>query len=104
MQQWEYGDSNQVTEILAYSCPVEPLARTPLVLQPVAADGVTFTGAETIILDHDGLADGGVVENPSLVKVDSTYVLFFSPGCFNTSNCKSLACIYPVGARDWMSS
>ena len=55
-------------------------------LQPVAADGVTFQGSATTILNNNGAADGGVIEAPSLVKVGSTYFLFFSSGCFTTGS------------------
>lgn len=63
-----------------------PLVSTPLVLQPVASDGITFRGQATTLLDHRGTtqnADGtddGIVEAPALVKQGSTYFLFFSPG------------------------
>lgn len=55
---------------------------TPLILQPVASDGITFLGAST---NNNGAEDQGVVEGPSLVKFGSTYVLFFSSGCFVSS-------------------
>ena len=37
-------------------------------------------------LDHQGLADDGILEAPALVKSGPTYFLFFSSGCFTTSN------------------
>ncbi|KAF2160678.1 glycoside hydrolase family 43 protein [Zasmidium cellare ATCC 36951] len=65
---------------------VEPLKATPLILQPVAADGFTKTGSATTLLNHEGLSDDGVLEAPVLIKVSGTYFLFFSSGCFTTSN------------------
>ena len=47
---------------------------------------MTFVGGSVTILDNDGLSDQGVVEAPSLVRVGGTYILFFSSGCFTTSN------------------
>lgn len=55
---------------------------TPIMLQAVAADGVTPSGAPTQILDRDA-ADGPLVEAPDLILVDGTYYLFFSSNCFN---------------------
>ncbi|KAL9072228.1 MAG: hypothetical protein Q9161_003701 [Pseudevernia consocians] len=55
---------------------------TPIMLQAVAADGVTLSGGPTQILDR-GSADGPLVEAPSLVLVDGTYYLFFSSNCYN---------------------
>lgn len=40
----------------------------------------------TTILENNGLADQGVIEAPSLVRAGSTYVLFFSSGCYTTPN------------------
>ncbi|TKA81675.1 hypothetical protein B0A55_01343 [Friedmanniomyces simplex] len=62
---------------------VAPFVSTPIVLQPVAADGVTFNGAATTLLDNAGASDQGVVEAPALTKSGSTYVLFFSSNCFS---------------------
>lgn len=49
-------------------------------------DGVTLQGIGTVILDNNGIEDEGTVEAPSLVEINGTYVLFFSSGCFTTSN------------------
>jgi beta-xylosidase len=57
---------------------------TPLVIQAVESDGVTPIGNGTVLLDNNGAGDGGTVEAPSLVQIGSTYVLFFSSGCFAT--------------------
>ncbi|KAK5741159.1 hypothetical protein LTR17_004099 [Elasticomyces elasticus] len=61
---------------------VAPYVPTPLILQPVGSDGVTLQGSATTILNHNGASDQGNLEAPSLTKVGSTYVLFFSSGCF----------------------
>ncbi|KAK3070340.1 hypothetical protein LTR53_010644 [Teratosphaeriaceae sp. CCFEE 6253] len=60
----------------------EPFVPTPLILQPVAADGVTLRGGATTLLDHVGSSDEGIVEAPALMKSGSTYFLFFSTGCY----------------------
>ncbi|CAK4034508.1 glycoside hydrolase family 43 [Lecanosticta acicola] len=61
---------------------------TPLYIQPVAADGVTLQGSKSQLVDNQGSSDDGIVEAPSLTKCGSTYVLFFSSGCFTTTNYK----------------
>ncbi|KAK3074421.1 hypothetical protein LTR53_003152 [Teratosphaeriaceae sp. CCFEE 6253] len=55
-------------------------------IQQVAGDGYTLQGNATVILQHNGAADQGVIEAPSLVKhgAPPTYLLFFSGGCFTT--------------------
>lgn len=59
---------------------------TPLVLQPVAADGVTLQGTATTLLENQGASDDNIIEAPSLLRTaDGVYVLFFSPGDFTTS-------------------
>lgn len=55
---------------------------TPLMLQPVGADGVTPSGPAVQILDRD-TADGPLVEAPYLILVNGTYVLFFSSNCYS---------------------
>ena len=74
----DYGDCGNT---------VSPIVPTPIILQAVAADGVTPQGASTTILNNNGLSDNGVVEAPSLVKTASgEFVLFFSNGCYDTVN------------------
>ncbi|WP_211302814.1 family 43 glycosylhydrolase [Allonocardiopsis opalescens] len=51
---------------------------TQIWLQPVAADGVTFTGPRTELLRSDRADEGGVIEAPVLVRRASQYVLFYS--------------------------
>lgn len=64
-----------------------PLVPTPLRLQQVAADGTTFVGDYTTMLNHNGTADDGIVEAPSLAKGKyGLYFLFFSSGCFSTEH------------------
>ncbi|KAI5246613.1 Arabinanase/levansucrase/invertase [Aureobasidium subglaciale] len=65
---------------------VAPIVGTPLMLQPVAADGYTFTGNAVALLDNDGAADQGILEAPVLTRSRAgVYFLFFSSGCFATS-------------------
>lgn len=64
---------------------VAPIQPTPLILQPVSADGLTPQGTSTTLLDNAGASDDGITEAPSLVKAPSgRYFLFFSSGCFTT--------------------
>ncbi|KAK5133155.1 hypothetical protein LTR08_008090 [Meristemomyces frigidus] len=63
---------------------VAPYVGTPIILQPVTANGYTFDGTATTILDNNGAGDEGIVEAPSLVQSGSTYILFFSSGCYTT--------------------
>lgn len=71
-------------EMLIFLVP--PIVPTPILLQAVENDGVTLQGDAIMLLDNTGIPDGGSTEAPSLVKSDSTYVLFFSSGCFVTTN------------------
>lgn len=58
-----------------------PQVATPIILQQVAADGITPVGSGVTILDRTD-ADGPLVEAPAIVKKNGLYVLFFSSGCF----------------------
>ncbi|KAK4921030.1 hypothetical protein LTR28_012816, partial [Elasticomyces elasticus] len=79
-------DGNSIGHGGACRNAVEPIVPTPLMLQRVAADGVTLVGDAVQVLDNGGAADDGVVEAPSLVKTaQGGFVLFFSSGCFATS-------------------
>ena len=63
---------------------VEPIVPTPLMLQEVAADGITPINAPVQILDRDDL-DGPLIEAPALHRSDEgIYFLFFSSNCFTT--------------------
>ncbi|TDQ00966.1 family 43 glycosylhydrolase [Labedaea rhizosphaerae] len=55
-------------------------------LQPVAADGVTFTGGRVELLRNNQASEQGVIEAPRLVKRPSQYVLFYSAGVYTTGN------------------
>ncbi|RDW69292.1 arabinanase [Coleophoma cylindrospora] len=64
---------------------VAPIVSTPIMLQQMAADGITAVGDPVQILDR-GDADGPLVEAPSLVRTSAgTYILFFSSNCFSTT-------------------
>lgn len=61
---------------------VAPIVPTPIMLQPVAADGITPIGEPTELLDRDEF-DGPLIEAPSLHRSDEgIYFLFFSSNCF----------------------
>ncbi|KIV85148.1 hypothetical protein PV11_00880 [Exophiala sideris] len=63
---------------------VAPIVPTPLMLQQVAADGVTPIGKPTQILDRDDI-DGPLIEAPSLHRSpQGIYFLFYSSNCFTT--------------------
>lgn len=55
-------------------------------LQPVAADGITFTGGRTALLRDDRPDEAGVVEAPVLVHRPSQYVLFYSANVYDSRN------------------
>nr|AFW16060.1 putative beta-xylosidase [Phanerodontia chrysosporium] len=61
---------------------VPPIVSTPIMLQQLAADGITPIGSPVQILDRSD-ADGPLVEAPSLVKVNGVYILFFSSNCYS---------------------
>jgi len=62
---------------------VAPYVPTPLILQPVGADGIALQGTAKTLLDNAGASDQGVLEAPVITKVGSTFVLFFSSNCYN---------------------
>jgi beta-xylosidase len=79
-------DGNSIGRGGACGNTVAPIVGTPLMLQPVAADGHTFTGNAVAILDNDGAADQGILEAPVLTRSrGGIYFLFFSSGCFASS-------------------
>jgi arabinan endo-1,5-alpha-L-arabinosidase len=51
-------------------------------LQPLSADGLTLTGPPTQLITNDQPFEGAVVEAPTLVKHNGTYVLFYSANNF----------------------
>lgn len=62
---------------------VEPLVSTPILLQKVAADGVTPIGDAVQILDRNTAdGDGPLVEAPNLILHGDMYFLFYSTHCF----------------------
>jgi beta-xylosidase len=79
-------DGNSIGHGGACGNTVAPIVGTPLMLQPVAADGHTFTDNAVAILDNNGAADQGILEAPVLTRSRAgVYFLFFSSGCFATS-------------------
>ncbi|KAI4847859.1 Arabinanase/levansucrase/invertase [Aureobasidium sp. EXF-8846] len=79
-------DGNSIGRGGACGNTVAPIVGTPLMLQPVAADGHTFTGNAVAILDNNGAADQGILEAPVLTRSRAgIYFLFFSSGCFASS-------------------
>ncbi|KAH0373132.1 glycoside hydrolase family 43 protein, partial [Aureobasidium melanogenum] len=78
-------DGNSIGHGGACGNTVAPIVGTPLMLQPVAADGHTFTGNAVALLDNDGATDQGILEAPFLTRSRAgVYFLFFSSGCFAT--------------------
>jgi len=64
---------------------VAPIVSTPILIQQVAADGITKIGAPSAPLITNGPHDGPVVEAPSVSQMpDGTFVLFFSSNCYAT--------------------
>jgi len=65
---------------------VAPIVNTPIYIQPVGSDGVTFTGSQTNILNLSP-ADGPDIEAPSMIRdAAGNYILFFSSNCYSTTN------------------
>lgn len=62
---------------------VAPIVSTPIMIQQVGADGATKIGLPATLIVND-LADGPLVEAPSMIKVGSTYILFFSSNCYSS--------------------
>ncbi|KAI7497171.1 hypothetical protein KC367_g6111 [Hortaea werneckii] len=57
---------------------------TPIMLQPLQADGYTFNGEATEIYNsYNGGYQG--IEAPALIKHDGTYFLFYSVGCYSNN-------------------
>lgn len=56
---------------------------TPIMLQKMDSDAITPVDSPVKILDR-GEADGPLIEAPSLILRDGTYILFFSSNCYNT--------------------
>lgn len=56
---------------------------TTIWLQPVAADGLTFTGGRSALLRNDRPEEGGVIEAPKMVRRPSRYVLFYAAGVYS---------------------
>jgi len=63
---------------------VPPIVPTPLMLQQLAADGVTPVGDPIELLDR-GDADGPLIEAPDLILHKGTYFLFFSSNCYSST-------------------
>jgi arabinan endo-1,5-alpha-L-arabinosidase len=64
---------------LVYKNDGNSIGQAPSIwLQPVAADGITFTGPRVKLLQNDRADENGVIEAPVIVKRPSQYVLFYS--------------------------
>ena len=79
-------DGNSIGNGGACGNTVAPIVPTPIKLQKLDSTGTVTDGSDpVIILDRSDL-DGPYVEAPSLGKVDDTYLLFFSSGCYSDSS------------------
>lgn len=58
-------------------------------IQPLAADGQTLTGPPVPLITDDQIWEGRVVEAPTLVQHDDTYVLFYSASDFGGCSYKT---------------
>ena len=70
--------------------PEAPLHPTPLMLQEVEKDGITFRGSPIQLLDR-GPEDGPLIEAPAMGRYEqadrsATYVLFYSSNVFTTKH------------------
>jgi beta-xylosidase len=59
---------------------------TWLHLQPLSADGLTFTGRPVRLIKQDQPWEGNLVEAPTLVKHGTSYVLFYSANDYGGEN------------------
>jgi beta-xylosidase len=59
---------------------------TWLRIQPVSSDGMTVTGAETLLIRQDRPFEGALVEAPTLWKRDGVYTLFYSANFFGNAS------------------
>lgn len=65
---------------------IAPIVPTPLQILALEPDAITPKGTAAITILENGAADGPLIEAPSLIHVDGTYVLFFSSNCYSTTN------------------
>jgi beta-xylosidase len=85
---------------------IAPIHSTPIMLQPLSADGLSLAGNPTQILDRDE-SDGPLVEAPSLyLSPEGVYFLFFASGCYSSptyatsyATSRSIAGPYTKAAR-----
>ncbi|MCB9596611.1 MAG: family 43 glycosylhydrolase [Sandaracinaceae bacterium] len=59
--------------------------RTPIYIQPLAADGVTLRGSRTEILSNTLGWEGALVEGPWMIHRSGTYYLFYSANGYATT-------------------
>lgn len=65
---------------------VEPIVKTPIMIQKVQADGTTKIGNPVELIHNTGL-DGPLVEAPYMIRTGAgVYVLFFSSNCWTTKD------------------
>jgi beta-xylosidase len=77
-------DGNSVGHGGSCGNTVDPIVPTPLMLQQLAADGITAVGDPIELLDR-GDADGPLIEAPYLLLFNGVYFLFFSSNCYSTT-------------------
>jgi hypothetical protein len=72
---------------------------TNIWVQPLAADGLSFTGAPTALLAADQPWEGGVIEAPSMGDLDGALFLFYSGNAWSTAAYAIgyAVCASPVG-------
>jgi hypothetical protein len=76
-------DGNSVGHVGSCGNTVAPIVPTPLMLQQLAADGVTPVGSPIELLGRDD-ADNPLFEAPNLISVNGVYVLLFGSKCYST--------------------
>ncbi|KAF2165110.1 glycoside hydrolase family 43 protein [Zasmidium cellare ATCC 36951] len=65
---------------------VEPIVKTPIMIQKVQADGTTKIG-DPVELIHNTDRDGPLVEAPYMIRnSDGVYMLFFSSNCYTSAD------------------
>lgn len=63
---------------------VDPIMKTPIMIQKVKADGTTKIGKPVQLIDNS-VYDGPLVEAPYMIRTkEGVYILFFSSNCWTT--------------------
>jgi beta-xylosidase len=68
---------------------VNPIVNTPIMIQRVAADGISKQGSPSTIMNLQA-SDGPDIEAPAMIRRGNTYILMFSSHCYSTNSYDTL--------------